>query len=115
MIEEEKLDSFNIPVYEPTVEEIRHVIQEEGSFFLQQLEILILPWDEGLNEGVDANIKAQFMAKVARAIMEPLLSAKFGREVIIEVFIRYEKKLAQLMEVEKLESTTFVISMTKNA
>ncbi|KAL5143736.1 7-methylxanthosine synthase 1 [Glycine soja] len=87
LIEEEKLDSFNIPVYEPTVEEIRHVIQEEGSFFLQQLEILILPWDEGLNEGVDANIKAQFMAKVARAIMEPLLSAKFGREVIIEVFI----------------------------
>ena len=64
MIEEEKLDSFNIPVYEPTVEEIRHVIEEEGSFFVQRFEILTLPWVEGLNEGgdnsfLDGNIKAR--------------------------------------------------------
>ncbi|KAG5008236.1 hypothetical protein JHK85_026778 [Glycine max] len=64
LIEEEKLDSFNIPVYEPTVEEIRHVIEEEGSFFVQRFEILTLPWVEGLNEGgdnsfLDGNIKAR--------------------------------------------------------
>ncbi|KAK7394705.1 hypothetical protein VNO78_15240 [Psophocarpus tetragonolobus] len=115
LIEEEKLESFNIPVYEPTVEEIRHVIREEGSFFVQELEILILPWDEGINEGVDGNVKAEFMGKVARAIMEPLLSAVFGAGVINEVFIRYRKKIVQLLEVEKLESSIFVISMTKNA
>ncbi|KAL5167123.1 7-methylxanthosine synthase 1 [Glycine soja] len=120
LIEEEKLNSFNIPVYEPTVEEIRHVIQEEGSFFVQRLEILILPWVEGINEAgddsfLDGNIKAGLMAKHVRAAMEPLLSSKFGEEVINEVFIRYQKKVVQLMEVEKLECATFMISMTKNA
>ncbi|TKY65387.1 7-methylxanthosine synthase 1 [Spatholobus suberectus] len=121
LIEEEKLDSFNIPVYEPTIAEIRHVIQEEGSFFVQRLEILISPWDEGINECgdyyfLDGNIRrAEYMAKHARAIIEPLLSAKFGADIINELFIRYQKKLVQLMEVEKLESATLMISMTKNA
>ncbi|RDY07384.1 Salicylate carboxymethyltransferase, partial [Mucuna pruriens] len=120
LVEEEKLDTFNIPLYEPTVEEIRHVIQEEGSFFVQRLEISIMPWDEGINESgddsfLDGNIRAELMAKHARAIMEPLLSAKFGAQVINEVFTRYQKKIVQLREVEKLESATFVISMTKNA
>lgn len=116
MIEEEKLESFNIPVYEPTVEELRNVIQEEGSFFIQRLEILILPWDDGMSEGSD-DIKAELMAKHVRAIMEPLMSTKFGAEVITEVFVRYQKKVVQLMEVEKekLEFATLMISMTKNA
>lgn len=119
LIEEAKLDSFNIPVYEPTVEEVRHAIEEEGSFFVQRLDILISPWDEGLKEGggdafLDGNMKAQLMTKHARAIIEPLLLAKFGAQVVDQVFIRYQKKLVQLMEVEKLESGTLVISMTKN-
>uniref|UniRef100_A0A0R0IDD3 Jasmonate O-methyltransferase n=1 Tax=Glycine max TaxID=3847 RepID=A0A0R0IDD3_SOYBN len=120
LIEEEKLDSFNIPVYEPTLEEIRHAIQEEGSFVVLRLEILILPLDEGLNEGGDdsflaGNIKAELIAKHMRAILEPLLSTKFGAEVINELFIRYEKKTMQLMEVEKLECGNLMISMIKTA
>ncbi|XP_068489142.1 3,7-dimethylxanthine N-methyltransferase 1-like isoform X2 [Phaseolus vulgaris] len=122
LIEEEKMDSFNIPVYEPTVEEIRHVIEEEGSFFIQQLEILVLPWDKGLSEwsddsSLDGSIKAELMAKHVRAIMEPLLSTKFGEEVITEVSMRYQKKVVQLMQVEKekLEFATLMISLTKNA
>ncbi|KOM37054.1 hypothetical protein LR48_Vigan03g043500 [Vigna angularis] len=116
MIEEEKLESFNIPVYEPTVEELRNVILEEGSFLIQRLEILILPWDDGMSEGTD-DIKAALMAKHVRAIMEPLMSTKFGAEVITEVFVRYQKKAVHLMEVEKekLEFATIMISMTKNA
>lgn len=55
------------------------------------------------------------MAKNVRAAMEPLLSTKFGEEVINEVFIMYQKKVVQLMEVEKLECATSMISMTKNA
>ncbi|KAL2330223.1 hypothetical protein Fmac_017804 [Flemingia macrophylla] len=116
LIEEAKLDSFNIPVFEPTIEEIRHVIKEEGSFYLQRLELCTIPWNECTNEDNDTNnIRAKVMAKHARAIMEPLLSANFGGQVISEVFVRYQKKIVQLMEVEKLESSTFIISMTKIA
>ena len=46
LIEEAKLDSFNIPTYEPTIEEIRHLIKEEESLFLQRLEVFTVPRDE---------------------------------------------------------------------
>ncbi|KHN40444.1 Caffeine synthase 1 [Glycine soja] len=120
LIEEAKLDSFNIPVYQPTVEEIRHVIQEEGSFYVQRLEIFIQPLGESINDGgddsfLDGNLKAESVAKHMRAIMEPLLSTKFGAEVINELFTRFQKKIMQLMEVEKSEWATLMISMIKTA
>ncbi|KAK7394706.1 hypothetical protein VNO78_15241 [Psophocarpus tetragonolobus] len=117
LIEEAKMDSFNIPTYEPTDEEIRHVIQEEGSFFLQQLEILITHWDEGINQGgdnsfLDVNVRAEYITKNIRAVMEPLLSTKF-EAVINELFIRFQKKIVELLEVQILECATLVISLTK--
>uniref|UniRef100_A0A0R0IN72 Uncharacterized protein n=1 Tax=Glycine max TaxID=3847 RepID=A0A0R0IN72_SOYBN len=92
LIEDEKLDSFNIPVYEPTVEEIRHVILEEESLFLQRLDIFTMSWDEGINDSfLDGNIRAEFVAKYTRA---------FEAKVVNELFIRFPKKLVQLMKVE---------------
>jgi len=119
LIEEEKLESFNIPTYEPTIEEIRNVIREEGSFFIQELEIAIVPWDEGRNEDgdddfVDENIRAEFIGRHTRAVMEPLLSVNFGAKVMDELFFRFQKKVVQLMEEERLEYANLVISLTKN-
>ncbi|XP_027351378.1 salicylate carboxymethyltransferase-like [Abrus precatorius] len=119
LIEEEKMDSFNIPTYQPTLEEIRLVIQEEGSFSLQSPKIITLPWDEGVNKGgdasfVDGNTRAEFIANYTRAAMEPLLLAKFDANVIDELFLRFKKKLVQLMEEEILEYANLVISLSKN-
>ncbi|XP_020234787.1 7-methylxanthosine synthase 1 [Cajanus cajan] len=120
LIEEAKLDSFNIPTYEPTIEEIKNVIQEEESLFLQRFEIFTVPRDQGINECdddsfLDGNRRAEFIATYTRAAMESLLSAKFGAQVIDEIFIRFQKKLVQLMEVEKFETANLIISMTKMA
>ncbi|KAL2570415.1 hypothetical protein AAZV13_18G184600 [Glycine max] len=120
LIEEAKLDSFNIPTYEPTIEEIRHLIKEEESLFLQRLEVFTVPRDEGVSECgddffLDGNIRAEFIATYTRAAMEPLLSAKFEAQVINELFIRFRKKLVQIMKVEKFETANLMISMTKIA
>ncbi|WVZ08847.1 hypothetical protein V8G54_022193 [Vigna mungo] len=93
LIEEEKLDSFNIPLYEATVEEIRDVIGEEGSFFIQESEIAMVPWDarkieDGDDILVDEKIGAEFITRYIRAAMEPLLAANFGTEIMNELFIR---------------------------
>ncbi|KAG4922489.1 hypothetical protein JHK86_051302 [Glycine max] len=120
LIEEAKLDSFNIPTYEPTIEEIRHLIKEEESLFLQRLEVFTVPRDEGVSECgddvfLDGNIRAEFIATYTRAAMEPLLSAKFEAQVIDELFIRFQKKLVQIMKVEKFETANLMISLTKIA
>ena len=47
--------------------------------------------------------------------MEPLLSAKFEAQVIDELFIRIQKKLVQIMKVEKFETANLMISLEKIA
>ncbi|WVZ08843.1 hypothetical protein V8G54_022189 [Vigna mungo] len=118
LIEEEKLESFNIPTYEPRIEEIRHLIKEEESLFVQRLEVFTVARDEGISERgdycfVDGGIRAEFIATYTRAAMEPILSAKFEVQVINELFIRFQRKLVQLMKVEKFETANVIISMTK--
>ncbi|KAL3523679.1 hypothetical protein ACH5RR_016513, partial [Cinchona calisaya] len=44
-MEEEKLDVFNIPLYTPSVEEARYIIEEEASFDILNLETFKLPFD----------------------------------------------------------------------
>lgn len=108
-------------MYEPRVEEVKDVIEEEESLFLQRLEVVIWPWEEGLNiEGGDdsfrnENMRAEIITKHARAALEPLLSEKFDAKVINEVFVRFQNKIVQIMKVGKLESAIFIMSIRKNA
>ncbi|XP_057746108.1 probable methyltransferase TCM_000168 [Arachis stenosperma] len=123
LIEEIKLESFNLPLYDPTIEEAKEVIEEEGSFTLQRLESVILGWDGNINEDVDdeknkldLNKRAQFITKYTRAATEPLLKAQFGEQVMDEFFLRFKNKIFQLMmDVEILEFPSLVISLIKNA
>ncbi|XP_014497723.1 7-methylxanthosine synthase 1 isoform X2 [Vigna radiata var. radiata] len=98
------------------------LMEEEESLFLERLEVVITAWDEGINiEGGDddsfhgENVRVEIISKHVQAAMEPLLSEKFDAEVIKELFVRFQKKIMQIMKVEKLESATFVISITKKA
>ncbi|KAL1369398.1 probable caffeine synthase MTL2 isoform X1 [Arachis hypogaea] len=116
LIEEEKLDSINMPRYGATPDEVKQVIESEGSFTLQKLEAINTPWDEGLNknnDNDDTNMSADFIAKYVRATCEPLMKAEFGEGIIDELFVRYRKKLVIKLEKEKLEYTNLVMSMTK--
>ncbi|XP_020993070.2 S-adenosyl-L-methionine:benzoic acid/salicylic acid carboxyl methyltransferase 3-like [Arachis duranensis] len=123
LIEEIKLESFNLPLYDPTIEEAKEVIEDEGSFTLQRLESVVLGWDANINEDVDdeknkldLNKRAQFITKYTRAATEPLLKTQFGEQVMDEFFLRFKNKIFQLMmDVEILEFPNLIISLIKNA
>ncbi|KDP29935.1 hypothetical protein JCGZ_18504 [Jatropha curcas] len=51
LIEESTLDSFNMPFYSPSAEEVRHVIEREGSFTIKRLEEFELSWDANIEDG----------------------------------------------------------------
>ncbi|QHN99203.1 Salicylate/benzoate carboxyl methyltransferase [Arachis hypogaea] len=118
-----KLESFNLPLYDSTIEEAKEVIEEEGSFTLLRLESVTLDWDAHINEDInddnnelDLNMRAEFIAKYHRAVLEPLLKAQFGEELMDQLFLRFKNKVVQwLMEVQVLELSTLVISLIKNA
>ncbi|KAF7824558.1 7-methylxanthosine synthase 1-like [Senna tora] len=121
-VEEAKLDSYDTPHYGPSEKEVRKIIEEEGSFTLEKLEISKLGWDGGMNEEGDDTIivhdklmRAKFIANYTRAVNEPLLKSHFGDAVMDELFFRVSDKLVQLMEEKKeLVFTNLVLSITKN-
>ncbi|KAK4481430.1 hypothetical protein RD792_012321 [Penstemon davidsonii] len=91
LIEEEKIDSFNAPYYAPSVEEVRNVIEEEGSFIIKHLEAFEIGWDEGYSSDSDTNIttRGQHVAKTIRAVVESMLESHFGTLIMDHLFYRY--------------------------
>ncbi|GAU44828.1 hypothetical protein TSUD_327100 [Trifolium subterraneum] len=108
LVEEEKLDLFDFPAYYPTVEEVKQLIEEEGSFTLQTIKTFKMGWDANLEEDivddvVDSKMRGEFIAKYIRAVYEPLFIAEFGENIMDELFSRYAKMITELIEIETLE------------
>ena len=120
MIEEEKMNSFNIPQYTPSPFEIKSQVLEEGSFAVDWLEVTQVNWDayssnNGLN-GADRLINKDGgynVARCMRAVAEPLLVSHFGEAIIDEVFDRYREVIADRICREKTEFVNVTVSLKK--
>ncbi|XP_026396586.1 salicylate carboxymethyltransferase-like [Papaver somniferum] len=118
MVEEEKVDLFNFPIYYPSLEEVKSVIHSEGSFSVNQLETFQVNWDgsdssEDGRSGTDKSRSSYLIANSIRAVSEPLLASHFGEEIINELFSRFGEIVANYAAKEKTEYTNLVISATK--
>ncbi|KAK4284749.1 hypothetical protein QN277_001535 [Acacia crassicarpa] len=120
LIEEAMLEHFNMPLYFAPVEKVREIIEEEGSFSVERLEIIKLSWDgssldeEAGSKGFkDDNERAEFITRNKRSILEPLLKAHFGEGILDELFLRLKTRIIQFLP--KLEDPILVISLTKIA
>ncbi|KAI3866769.1 hypothetical protein MKX03_000864 [Papaver bracteatum] len=113
VVEEEKLDICNFPVYFPSLEEVKAIIQNEGSYRVNQLETFQVNWDgtDSSNGGsmTDVLKSSYAIANSIRAISESLLTSHFGEEIINELFVRF----SEIAVKEKTEYTNLVISVTK--
>ncbi|PHT48761.1 hypothetical protein CQW23_12969 [Capsicum baccatum] len=70
-IEEEKVDSFNIPAYNPSPEEVIYIVDKEGSFIINVLETLEIHRNSSSDEKYS-------MVQSFRCVAEPLLDRHFG-------------------------------------
>ncbi|KAI9182285.1 hypothetical protein LWI28_023872 [Acer negundo] len=119
LIEESKLESFNMPIYKPRDEEIRLVIEREGSFDIHQLQITFkVDWVLSL-ESEDKALDLEKYGKgkqVARRVIsaiEPLLVTHFGHVVMDDMFQRYSVKLTEYLETKEGFIETLVICLIK--
>ncbi|XP_034682371.1 salicylate carboxymethyltransferase-like isoform X1 [Vitis riparia] len=116
LIEEEKMDSFNIPQYTPSPAEVKCEVEKEGSFTISRLEVSEVNWNAYHGEFCpsDAHKDGGYnVAKLMRAVAEPLLVSHFGDGIIEEVFSRYQKIVADRMSREKTEFVNVTVFMTK--
>ncbi|PON71454.1 SAM dependent carboxyl methyltransferase [Parasponia andersonii] len=116
IIEEEKMDTFNIPQYTPSPNEVRSEVVKEGSFNLNKVEVSQVNWnayDNAYSPSEELDDNGYSVAKCMRAVAEPLLVSHFGEAIIDEVFRRYREILVERMSKEKTEFINVIVSLTK--
>ncbi|KAL8062244.1 hypothetical protein ABFX02_02G134700 [Erythranthe guttata] len=118
LVKEDNLHSFNIPIYGPSVQEIEAAVKSEGSFNLDKMEFVFVPWDakEDCNNYEKTNTSGKIVAKCVRAFLEPLLVVHFGSSINVDrVFDVYAEKVEEHLSVSVERSSYFfhVISLTR--
>ncbi|MED6131542.1 hypothetical protein PIB30_010588 [Stylosanthes scabra] len=115
-VEKRKLESYNIPLYFATAEEVREVIEEEGSFHVERMEKIIFDAESVVEIGndEDEDTIGERITKSLRATTEAMFKAEFGEEITDEMYTRFKSKFIQLRRVKKLMAPILIAYITKH-
>ncbi|EEF29862.1 S-adenosylmethionine-dependent methyltransferase, putative [Ricinus communis] len=86
IVSKEKLDLFNLPLYSPSIEELKKLIEKNGKFSIAKLEA----------HEEDTKIPP---SGYCRAGFESIVKKHFGSEIIEELFERYKRKHAEMYHI----------------
>jgi len=115
MVEKERLDSFNLPIYGPSIAEVTAVVKQSELYDINHIQLFESNWDpyddsEGdfVGDTVQSGIN---VAKYLRAVMEPLFASHFGEHILDELFERYASNVAKHLKREKTKYSVIVVSL----
>ncbi|KAI3813560.1 hypothetical protein L1987_18286 [Smallanthus sonchifolius] len=112
LVEEEKFDSFNLPHYTASRTEIINLVNMEGSFTINNLEIFYVNWEAWKRQN-DHSV-GHGVAKAMRAVIEPLVANHFGEAIVDDVFMRYGKILTDRKSNKEYEAVVSItVSLTR--
>ncbi|KAK3230671.1 hypothetical protein Dsin_002552 [Dipteronia sinensis] len=111
LIGEEELDSFNVPHYSPSLEEVKEVVDKEGSFAIELLETYA-------TEVGDKNIwngGAKDFSQALRSLTEPMISHHFGIEIIDKLYDKVTDILVQdfATQIEPIKDTSLIVVLKR--
>lgn len=119
VIVEDKVDSFNLPFYGPSMQEVTSVIHDEGLFDLDQAQMLESNWDpfdDSEDDLVFDNVaNGKNVARYIRAVIEPLIAHQFGDAILDELFLRYADNVSKHCLKAKTKFTILVIGLKRKA
>ncbi|KAM0914437.1 hypothetical protein ACQ4PT_011611 [Festuca glaucescens] len=117
LVEKEKLSSFNLPPYGPSVGEVTTSVKESGVFdmpHIKQFEQNWDPYDDSEGEGVlDSASSSVNGAKCIRSVMESLVTSHFGETVLDALFEEFTRRVAEHLEKEKTKFNVIVLTLKK--
>ncbi|CDP17549.1 unnamed protein product [Coffea canephora] len=101
LIEEKALDTFNLPHYRPSLEEVKTIIEKNHALKLSYLDTIQLrvigagAADCGKGYVFNANTNANYRAWSLRAIYEPIFQAHFGDGIMNNFFTKLAANISQ--------------------
>ncbi|XP_065050077.1 anthranilate O-methyltransferase 2-like [Musa acuminata AAA Group] len=118
IIEEDKLVTFNLPYYAPSMEEVKAVIHREDLFDLEQEQIFEANWDpfddsDDDSAAFDSIVSGKNVAGYVRAAFQPLIEEHFGDAILDELFSIYAANVSRHLLQQKSKHYLFVISLKK--
>ncbi|GMI79505.1 hypothetical protein like AT5G66430 [Hibiscus trionum] len=117
LMHESDVDSFNVPYYFPCEEEVMEIIENEGSFVLDKIEIFEVNWDFEDNEYnenfvFEKSRSGYNVANCLRAITESMIADHFGKTIIDNLFAKYAYYVGEHLSSEKTKYVSIVLVMT---
>ncbi|KAL2251289.1 UNVERIFIED_CONTAM: Benzoate carboxyl methyltransferase [Sesamum indicum] len=121
LVKMDDLYSLNVPIYMSCEEEVKTLIQNEGSFNLDKMHVFPVRWDAQdnilnyeNNIVFDKQRSGKLVANCGRALMEPMLTAHFESSIVDELFGRYAEKMGEHLSEHKYSSYyTILISLSR--
>ncbi|RLM55065.1 anthranilate O-methyltransferase 1-like [Panicum miliaceum] len=117
LVQEEKLDAFNLPVYGPSVDEVMAVVRKSELFNVSSTRLFGSNWDPYDDSGdriVQDSLQSGLnVAKSIRAVMEPLFASHFGGAVLDELFREYARNVAKHLQREKTMYSVIVLFLQR--
>ena len=120
LVRESDINSFNIPNYFPCEDEVVNIIQNEGSFYLDNSDFFEVNWDPmdtDYENTKDSNEPrhnhGKNTANLIRAVSESLLISQFGSSILEKLFKKYEKHVTTHLAKTKTRFYNVVISLSK--
>ncbi|KAF8414181.1 hypothetical protein HHK36_002180 [Tetracentron sinense] len=92
LINGEKRDKFNIPVYAPSLQDFREVVEADGSFEINKLEVFSGGSPLVVNQPDDATEVGRALANSCRSVSGVLVDAHIGDRLSEELFARIERR-----------------------
>lgn len=89
IINEDKVDSFNFPVYTVSPREMAELIERNNSFIVEKLEL------PNLASKIELQLDPRTCAMHLRAGMEGVIVKHFGSDIIDELFQRFTQKVKE--------------------
>ncbi|KAJ1280805.1 hypothetical protein BS78_04G261200 [Paspalum vaginatum] len=115
-VEKEKLDSFNLPFYAPSVDEVRGVVKQSELFDICHIELFESNWDphDDLDDGdlvLDSVQSGVNVARSIRAVIEPLIVSHFGEHILDDLFEMYAENVAVHLQKVNTKYPVIVLSL----
>uniref|UniRef100_A0A0E0H743 Jasmonate O-methyltransferase n=1 Tax=Oryza nivara TaxID=4536 RepID=A0A0E0H743_ORYNI len=114
VVEGEKRDSFNIPVYAPSLQEFRDVVRADGAFAIDRLELVRGGSPLVVDRPDDTAEVGRAMANSCKAVAGVLVDAHIGERRGAQLFERLERRAARHARelVEKMHFFHVVCSLS---
>ncbi|KAL5722377.1 salicylate carboxymethyltransferase [Ranunculus cassubicifolius] len=115
-VEVDKFNSFNWPIYFTRTEELQPIIEEEGSFHIDLLDLFEVKVvsDCDLRNGNEMLTKGQYLSKIVRAVTEVVIASNFGEDIIEDLFHKFADHMNKyLANGHEISTFNIIMSMTR--